>query len=92
MPAALLVSTLHSSLRLLAERMSICPELFVRLNRHILDSSASNKFITLIAAVLDAATGVLSYFNAGHNPGIVLRAGGTLERLGLGDERPAFRA
>lgn len=83
-PAALLVSTLHSSLRLLAERIAICPELFARLNEHILDSSAPNKFITLFVAELDLEQGRLSYVNAGHNPGLVLRAGGGLEQLGSG--------
>jgi sigma-B regulation protein RsbU (phosphoserine phosphatase) len=83
-PAALLVSTLHSSLRLLSERMSICPELFVRLNRHILDSSASNKFITLFVADVDPTTGELVYLNAGHNPALLLRAGGEAARLGPG--------
>lgn len=83
-PAALLVSTLHSALRLLAERVSICPELFSRLNQHILESSAPNKFITLLVAELDTESGVLSYVNAGHNPGLVLRADGRVERLGPG--------
>lgn len=83
-PAALLVSTLHSALHLLAERGPVSPEMVARLNRHILASSASNKFITLFAAELDPATGVLTYVNAGHNPGIVLRAGGAVERLGPG--------
>jgi sigma-B regulation protein RsbU (phosphoserine phosphatase) len=84
MPAALLVSTLHSSLRLLAERLSIRPELLERLNRHILESSAANKFITLFAGELDPATGRLVYLNAGHNPALVLRASGAIERLGPG--------
>lgn len=83
-PAALLVSTLHSSLRLLAERIAICPELFSRLNEHILDSSAPNKFITLFVAELDPRRGEISYVNAGHNPGLVLRAGGVVEQLGSG--------
>jgi len=83
-PAALLVSTLHSSLRLLAERIAICPELFSRLNEHILDSSAPNKFITLFVAELDPERGEISYVNAGHNPGLVLRAGGGVEQLGSG--------
>jgi serine phosphatase RsbU (regulator of sigma subunit) len=82
--AALLVSTLHSALRLLAERMGILPELFFRLNRHILDSSAPNRFITLFVAELDPATGELSYLNAGHNPGVLLRRSGAIERLGSG--------
>jgi phosphoserine phosphatase RsbU/P len=83
-PAALLVSTLHSSLRLLIERMSVSPELLARLNRHILESSSSNKFITLLVGDLDPATGELVYLNAGHNPGLVVRAGGEVERLGSG--------
>lgn len=83
-PAALLVSTLHSALHLLAERGPVSPEMVARLNRHILASSASNKFITLFAAELDPATGVVDFVNAGHNPGIVLRASGQVERLGPG--------
>ncbi len=83
-PAALLVSTLHSSLRLLAERISICPELFTRLNDHILDSSAPNKFITLFVAELDLASGELGYVNAGHNPALLKRARGPIEQLGAG--------
>ena len=47
-PAALLVSTLHSSLRLLLDRIELGSDLFERLNEHILASSSSNKFITLL--------------------------------------------
>lgn len=83
-PAALLVSTLHSSLRLLLDRVELGPDLLARLNEHILASSLSNKFITLFAARLDTATGELVYLNAGHNPGIVVRGDGTVEEMGPG--------
>lgn len=83
-PAALLVSTLHSSLRLLTERMPVCAELLDRLNRHVLESSTANKFITLFVGELDPATGEMVYLNAGHNPAIILRAGGAVEQLGPG--------
>ena len=83
-PAALLVSTLHSSLRLLTEREEISPQLFERLNRHVLESSLANKFITLFFAVLDEPSGELTYVNAGHNPALVVRAGGGVEELGAG--------
>jgi sigma-B regulation protein RsbU (phosphoserine phosphatase) len=83
-PAALLVSTLHSSLRLLAEREGASPALFARLNRHVLESSSANKFITLFFAVLDEAAGTLDYVNAGHNPALVARAGGRVDELGAG--------
>lgn len=83
-PAALLVSTLHSALRLLLDRLELGSDLFSRLNEHILASSAANKFITLLAARLETATGELHYLNAGHNPGIVVRARGGVEQMGPG--------
>ncbi|MFP3942157.1 MAG: PP2C family protein-serine/threonine phosphatase [Thermoanaerobaculia bacterium] len=83
-PAALMVSTLHSAVRLLMGRMGAGPRLVERLNRHILASSAPNKFITLVVGELDASAGRLVYVNAGHNPGLVIRSGGAVERLGAG--------
>jgi sigma-B regulation protein RsbU (phosphoserine phosphatase) len=80
-PAALLVSTLHSSLRLLLEREPISPAMCERLNRHILESSSANKFITMFLAELEPATGGLRYVNAGHNPAMVRRASGAVEEL-----------
>jgi len=81
--AALLVSTLHSALRLSLGPAGDGPALAGRLNRHIHDSSASNKFITLLTAELDPASGGLAYVNAGHNPGLILRAGGGREVVEL---------
>jgi phosphoserine phosphatase RsbU/P len=81
MPAALMVSTLNSALKLLRDRNDLGPDLLAHLNRHIFESSASNKFITLIVAELAAASGRLAYVNAGHNPALLLRAGGGVERL-----------
>jgi len=80
-PAALLVSTLHSSLRLLTEREAIAPAMLERLNRHVLESSSANKFITMILAELAPASGALRYVNAGHNPALLRRASGELVEL-----------
>jgi sigma-B regulation protein RsbU (phosphoserine phosphatase) len=82
MPAALMVSTLHSALRLLLDRTSLGPAFLERLNTHILESSASNKFITLFLAELEPATGTVHYLNAGHNPALLLRRSGEVEELG----------
>jgi sigma-B regulation protein RsbU (phosphoserine phosphatase) len=79
MPAALMVSTLHSALRLLVPGVELGSDLFARLNQHILDSSTPNKFITLLLAELDPASGHLTYVNAGHNPGLLLRGSEVLE-------------
>ncbi len=81
MPAALMVSTAHSALNLLLDRSAVGADLIESLNRHILDTSAPNKFITLLLAELDPATRALSYVNAGHNPALLVRAGGAVEEL-----------
>lgn len=80
-PAALLVSTLHSALRLLLGEASLSADLLERINRHVVESSAANKFITLTVAELEPDSAELRFINAGHNPGLLVRAGGSVERL-----------
>ncbi len=81
-PAALMVSILHSALRLLVEQIGAGAGLLARLNRHIQESSTPNKFITMLLGELDPGTGRLRYVNAGHNPGLLLRRDGRVEELG----------
>jgi sigma-B regulation protein RsbU (phosphoserine phosphatase) len=83
-PAALMVSTLHSALRLLLDQAGFGPSLLERMNRHILESSMANKFITLIIAELEPWSGVLRYLNAGHNPGFLVRTDSRVEELSAG--------
>jgi phosphoserine phosphatase RsbU/P len=84
MPAALLVSTLHSALRLMVPRLALGPEFLRRLNEHLLEISPVNKFITLVLVDLDIAQGRLRYLNAGHNPALLLRRDGSVEELPAG--------
>jgi len=86
MPAALLVSTLHSAFRLLTAGQPVTGSLMERLNAHIFAASAPNKFITLFAADLRLESGGVSYVSAGHNPAILVDCAGTasfLETRGL---------
>ncbi|HEV8241808.1 MAG TPA: GAF domain-containing SpoIIE family protein phosphatase [Thermoanaerobaculia bacterium] len=80
--AALLVSTLHSALRLLLARGESTSAMLQAVNQHLIDFSAANKFATLLLAALDAKSGEVRYVNAGHNPGVLLRESGEIERLG----------
>jgi serine phosphatase RsbU (regulator of sigma subunit) len=80
--AALLVSTLHSALRLLLARGESTEEMLRAVNQHLIDFSAPNKFATLLLVALEPTSGQLAYVNAGHNPGVLLRHDGTCERLG----------
>lgn len=84
MPAALMVSTLHSALRLMLDQTGVKQELLERLNRHILDLSLPNKFITLLLVEIEPRSGRLRYLNAGHNPGLLIGPRGEATRLVAG--------
>lgn len=78
--AALLMTVLRASVRghwtdpKLAEAVA-------RINRTVCQNVPTNKYITFFMAALDTATGVLRYVNAGHNPPLLIRANGAVERL-----------
>jgi len=82
--AALLVSTLDAALNSYLEFDIPLTEMADRLNKLIYKSSPSDKFITFFIAVLDSNTGELDIVNAGHNPILLLRKDGTLEKIDAG--------
>jgi len=84
LPAALMVSTIHSALRLLVDREGVGPGLVQHLNRHISASTAPNKFITLLVVELDPSSNEVRYVNAGHNPGVVIGSDGNVRELASG--------
>jgi len=51
------------------------------LNDFLVPDMSDGRFISLFLAVLDANDGTMRWCNAGHNPPLVLRAGGGVERL-----------
>jgi serine phosphatase RsbU (regulator of sigma subunit) len=52
-----------------------------RISRLLYQRTPHEKYATAILAVADAS-GRVEYANAGHNPGLLVRAGGEVERLG----------
>lgn len=84
MGAALLMATLQASFRAHASLDLPVPAIVERLNRAVVASSMSNNFISFFLGELEGQTGLLVYTNAGHNPPILLRAGGEVERLRAG--------
>jgi serine phosphatase RsbU (regulator of sigma subunit) len=82
--AALLVSTLDAALYSYLEFDIPLAEMVDKLNKLIYKSSPSDKFITFFIAVLDSKTGELDIVNAGHNPILLLRKDGALEKIDAG--------
>jgi phosphoserine phosphatase RsbU/P len=81
-PAALLMALLLAVLRTLVdERLDACA-LVSRLNTQICRHTPGSRFITLFYGVYTPDTGALTYVNAGQNPPLLRRRGGSIERLG----------
>lgn len=57
-------------------------EICARLSRQLFRRTPPEKYATAFLGVLEPATGLLRYTNAGHNPALVIRTDGSVERLG----------
>jgi sigma-B regulation protein RsbU (phosphoserine phosphatase) len=93
--AALYMTLLRSLLRAFAEQAvaadragglppaeSIAALSVERLNSYVARTHGQScMFASLFFGILDPATGVLAYINAGHEPPVLIRCGGTRERL-----------
>ncbi len=85
LPAALLMATFHASLHTLSALPGSLPELTAGLNRFACEhSSGGQRFTTAFLAEYIPETGALTYVNAGHNPPIIQRTNGSVERLDKG--------
>ncbi|OLC77631.1 MAG: hypothetical protein AUH72_17230 [Acidobacteria bacterium 13_1_40CM_4_65_8] len=80
-PAALLMALLLAMLRTLVDEGLEPADLVTRLNVQVSRHAPGTRFITLLYAIFDPKTGVLTYVNAGHMPPLLLRNDGTCTRL-----------
>ena len=80
-PGALLVSTLHATLKAYLEFTSDIKSIVTRLNQLILEISTKDKYITFFIAHYNRVTSELSYINAGHNPPYWLQREQPAEKL-----------
>jgi serine phosphatase RsbU (regulator of sigma subunit)/anti-sigma regulatory factor (Ser/Thr protein kinase) len=81
MPAALLMSTCLSLLRTYVELLDSPAQIMGRINRHLSATNEDCAFTTLLVITYHTRTGELHYCNAGHNPALVRRSDGRVERL-----------
>ena len=84
MPASLLMMSLQARVQVLIEEPENLGATLTRLNRLTATNCPANRFITFFMCVLDGTTGDLMFANAGHNPPLVMRAGGGAEWLEAG--------
>ena len=83
-PAALLMSNLQAAVRAFASEAAEPQALCQQVNRILCGNIAEGRFISFFYCVLDATDGVMTYTNAGHYLPMLVRADGSVERLGIG--------
>jgi len=83
-PAALLMALFLAMLRTLVDEELPLADLARRLNIQVSKHAPPSRFITLFMGLFDPRTGELEFINAGQTPPLLLRAGGSVERLSTG--------
>jgi hypothetical protein len=81
--AALLMASLQGSIHSRADAFtaSDLPRLLTAVNHHLYKHTQAERYATLFFGHYDDSTRSLHYVNCGHNPPLLLRCGGDVERL-----------
>ena len=84
LPAALLMSSLQAAVRAFALESTPPHAICASVNRLLCGQMIAGRFATFCFLRLDGALGTIQYANAGHNPPLLGRSDGTVERLMTG--------
>ncbi|HVH58353.1 MAG TPA: SpoIIE family protein phosphatase [Vicinamibacterales bacterium] len=84
LPAALLMSNLQAAVRAFAQDAVSPASINNSINRLLCRNMASGRFATFCYARIEPASSRIVYSNAGHNPPLLIRPDGTVEKLGEG--------
>lgn len=80
-PAALIMASFRASLIAEIRNNYAIRSICQKVNNLMCESLESENFVTAIYGVLDTKNSIFTFSNCGHNPGLLLRADGTLEEL-----------
>jgi sigma-B regulation protein RsbU (phosphoserine phosphatase) len=80
-PAALLMASIQSHLRVQAERESAPAVVLKKTNRWLVETTDPECFVSLFLGILDTDSSTLTYSNAGHNPPLLVRSSGAIGLL-----------
>jgi serine phosphatase RsbU (regulator of sigma subunit)/pSer/pThr/pTyr-binding forkhead associated (FHA) protein len=78
--AALLMTVLRAAVRAHWALPALADGV-ARINRTVCQNVPSSKYVTFFLAALEPETGRLAFVNAGHNPPLLVRADGSLQKL-----------
>jgi sigma-B regulation protein RsbU (phosphoserine phosphatase) len=84
MSAALLMASLQAAVKATAAADMPPSRVCNKVRQVVTGNLAGGTFITFFYALLDTAARTLTYCNAGHNPPLLVRASGDVERLDVG--------
>lgn len=81
MGASILAASVQAAFQAWASEGFPPEKLCSRLNDLVFRRTSPEKFVTFLTALYDPRTGTVIYTNAGHNPALVVRKDGGVERL-----------
>lgn len=84
LPAALLMSNLQAAVRAFAQEAVSPASINNSVNRLLCRNMASGRFATFCYARIEPEARRIVYSNAGHNPPLLIRPGGSVEQLSEG--------
>jgi len=84
LPAALLMSNLQAAVRAFAQESVSPSSICTSVNRLLCRNMAPGRFATFCYARVDVLDRKITYSNAGHNPPLLVRADGVVEKLSCG--------
>lgn len=85
-PAAILMAFLRASLRAASHIGYATHISMAKVNYLLWESIERNQFVTAFYGILDASNKTLSYSNAGHNPPLLIKAGGETRFVDHGEQ------
>ncbi|MDD5089098.1 MAG: SpoIIE family protein phosphatase [bacterium] len=82
--AALLMANFRACLRIESRNNFAIRTILGKVNDYLFETSLPDSYVTAVYGVLDRRNGIFSYANAGHNPPLLFRRDGRVERLDVG--------
>ena len=87
-PASLFMAITRTLLRTVAPNQQSPRAIVNTLNRSLSQGNDSSMFVTFFIGILNIETGNLKYVNAGHNPPVIIHAGGKVEMFEITKDIP----